>query len=103
MINREFLKKLLETNSPSGNEECAVKVFDEYCNKFSHQEFKDKMGNSAFRIGTGRTKVMISAHIDELGMMVQNITDQGMLNIISLGGIDKKVLPGSIVVISKKR
>lgn len=102
MINREFLKKLLETSSPSGNEECAVKVFDEYCNKFSHQEFKDKMGNSAFKIGTGRTKVMISAHIDELGMMVQNITDQGMLNIISLGGIDKKVLPGSIVVISKK-
>lgn len=90
-----FLKELLETNSPSGFEKEGVKVFNNYCSEFSWNDFTDKMGNSVFKVGTGKTKVMISAHIDELCMMVQGITEQGMLNIISLGGVDKKVLPGS--------
>ncbi len=97
-----FLKELLETNSPSGFEKEGVKVFNNYCSEFSWNDFTDKMGNSVFKVGTGKTKVMISAHIDELCMMVQGITEQGMLNIISLGGVDKKVLPGSIVKVSRK-
>ena len=97
----EFLKELLGSYSPSGFEQEATRVFKDYCSKFAIEEFTDKMGNVAFKVGSGSKKVMISAHIDELGMMIQNVTDQGMLNIINLGGIDKKVLPGSIVKISK--
>lgn len=82
----KFLKELLGSYSPSGFEQGAAKVFREYCSGFSKEEFTDKMGNIAFKVGSGDKKVMISAHIDELGMMVQNITDQGMLNIINLGG-----------------
>lgn len=98
----KFLEELLGSYSPSGFEQGATEVFKRYCSGFATEEFTDKMGNVAFKVGSGDKKVMISAHIDELGMMVQNITDQGMLNVISLGGIDKKVLPGSIVMVSRK-
>lgn len=82
----EFLKELLGSYSPSGFEQEAIRVFKNYCSKFAIEEFTDKMGNVAFKVGSGSKKVMISAHIDELGMMIQNVTDQGMLNIINLGG-----------------
>lgn len=98
----KFLKELLESYSPSGFEKKGTEIFSNYCSKFATEEFTDRMSNVAFKVGTGKTKIMISAHIDEIGMIVQNITDQGMLNVIPLGGIDKKVLPGSIVRVSRK-
>lgn len=97
-MDKDFLKKLMSTNSPSGYEDEAVKVFNEYCKSLgAKHEFTDFMGNSCYSIGTGNTKVMISAHIDELGYQVQNITEDGMIQFVRLGGIDKKTLPGSIV------
>lgn len=64
----EFLKELLGSYSPSGFEQEATRVFKDYCSKFAIEEFTDKMGNVAFKVGSGSKKVMISAHIDEPGL-----------------------------------
>lgn len=42
---------------------------------------------------------MVIAHMDEIGMMVTDIEDNGMLRIRSVAGVDPRVLPGSEVVV----
>lgn len=102
-MNKELLKTLLKTSSPSGYEKEATEVFNKYCSEFAKYEFTDKMGNSCWRIGRGESKkIMISAHIDEIGMQVLYITDKGMIHFIPLGGIDVKTLLGSEVTIHGK-
>lgn len=46
---------------------------------------------------TGEKKVMVAAHMDEVGLIITHITDQGYLKFASLGGIDPSVLAGRMV------
>ena len=39
------------------------------------------------------------AHMDEIGLMVTKIEDNGMLRMINVGGVDPRVLPGSEVLV----
>ncbi|MHA1698991.1 MAG: M42 family metallopeptidase, partial [Promethearchaeota archaeon] len=63
----------------------------------------DRMGNviaSCSGRGTGkRKKIMLSAHIDEIGFMVSYITKDGFLRIVPLGGQNYRILPGQRVTI----
>lgn len=100
MKDKEFLKKLLESQSPSGYETETLSVFSEYCSEFSNLEFIDSMGNTCFSIGTENScekTIMISAHIDELGFQITYINDNGLLNFERLGGVDVKTLFGTRV------
>ena len=60
----------------------------------------DVMGNIiAFKQGERRTekKVMLAAHMDEVGFIITHITDEGYLKFATVGGIDTRILPGSRV------
>lgn len=97
-----FLEELVARRSPSGFEkECVEKVFNTYCSKFAEKVYSDKIGNSVFSIGTGDTTILLSGHIDELGMQIIKIESSGMLVACPLS-IDKKVLPGSKVEVQTK-
>jgi len=98
--NSGFLEKLLQTPSPSGREEKALEVFENEIKTYYDQEpVKDKFGNTYFTIGHGDTKVLISGHIDEVYATVTNISDDGMISIGQAGGIDKKDLAASKVIL----
>jgi putative aminopeptidase FrvX len=95
----EFLKKLLSTPGPSGNEGAAAKVWREEAEKFAEIR-GDRMGNSFATIGAGGSpKVMLSGHIDEIGLMVTHVDDQGLLRFTGVGGWDPQVLVGQRVLI----
>src|ERR671917_144463 len=95
----EFLKRLLSTPGPSGNEGAAAKVWREEAEKFAEIR-GDRMGNSFATIGAGGSpKVMLSGHIDEIGLMVTHIDDQGLLRFTGVGGWDPQVLVGQRVLI----
>jgi len=47
-------------------------------------------------------KIMIEAHLDQIGLMVKEFDEKGHIKFISVGGIDKRILPGSEVLISGK-
>lgn len=99
-MNKTFLKKLLQAPSPSGYEEHATKIVKDYLEECGvKHEFTDKVGNAAFSVGNGNTVIMLSAHIDEIGLQVQHIDDKGFIHFIKDGGTDAKVLPGSTVAI----
>ena len=47
-------------------------------------------------------KVMIEAHIDEIGLMVTSVTDEGFVTFTDVGGVDQRILPSAEVIIHGK-
>ena len=90
----DFLKRLLSTPGPSGYEDAAARVWREEAAKFA-EVGGDRMGNSFATIGPGGSpKVMLAGHIDEIGVMVTHIEDNGMVRFTGVGGWDSQVLVG---------
>ncbi len=93
----KFLQRLLSTPGPSGHESAAAKVWREEAGKFAEVR-GDRMGNSFATLNAGGSpKVMLSGHIDEIGLMITHIDDQGILRFTGVGGWDPQVLVGQRV------
>ena len=93
---KQFLFRLLDTPSPSGFETEGQKVWMEYIGRFADSLDNDAYGN-AWATLTGRDpamSVMLEAHADEIGFMVQNITDDGFLYVTRIGGSDRAIARG---------
>ena len=100
----ENLKKLCSLDGISGREDA---VQEEILRQIApHCEFKiDNLGNViAFKRGKQRpkNKLLLSAHMDEVGMLVTGITSDGMLRITTVGGIDPRVIIGRCVTVAGK-
>ena len=101
----ELIKKLSAVNGTSGDEsQVASVIIDEikdYC------DYKiDALGNLiAFKKGKNepKHKVMICAHMDEVGFIITNITDKGYLKFANVGGICSGALFGKRVVVGDKK
>lgn len=66
----------------------------------------DALGNLiAFKRGKYQAPVtlMLCAHMDEVGLMVSHITDDGYLKFMTIGGIDPRTLPGKQVAVGRKK
>lgn len=63
----------------------------------------DALGNLIFRKGHGPVKVMLDAHMDEVGFCVGSITDEGYVKLKKVGGLDDRVLPGRQVWLTNQR
>ena len=76
----EFLKKLLSTPGPSGSEEATASVWRTEAENLAEEIRADSMGNSfaSLNIG-GAPRVMLAGHIDEIGLMVTHIDENGLL------------------------
>lgn len=94
-----FLKKLVETPSPSGYEMPAARVFKNYVSPFCRKVETDVMGNTYGILGkkNARPRVMLAGHMDELGLMITYIDEKGFLYYKTVGGIDPHTVPGSRV------
>jgi endoglucanase len=96
----KFLNDLIETPSPSGYESPAAKVYRDYIKKYSDEVITDVMGNTTAVLNKdGNPKIMLAGHIDEIGLIVQNIDDCGYIYAREIGGIDPSVFPGKRVKI----
>ncbi|MCM1363905.1 MAG: M42 family metallopeptidase [Faecalibacterium sp.] len=99
----ETLKTLCEINGTSGREE-KVREYIISCIDGKCDWKVDPMGNIlAFKKGkkTPKNKVMLSAHMDEVGFIVTYITDDGYLKFAPVGGIDSKVIIGRSVTVGE--
>ena len=82
---KELLKKLSETYGPSGREDEIARVIREEIQDYVDEVFLDKMGNLfAVKKGTG-TKVMVAAHMDEIGVIITYIDKSGFLRFSNIG------------------
>src|SRR5438128_10956995 len=73
-----FLKRLLDTPAPSGFEGPAARVWREEASTFADRVTTDVAGNSMAEINPGGSPtIMLHGHIDETGLIVQYIDDDG--------------------------
>ena len=91
------LKQLCELQGLSGREELVRSAVCDECARILGEEnvTVDRMGNViAHKQGRepGAPRVMVSAHMDEVGLMVISATDDGLLHVRPIGGIDPRVL-----------
>ncbi len=100
----EFLSTMVEAPSPSGFEQPAAKVFREYVADLADTVETNVMGSvHATAKGTaGGPSVMLAGHIDEVGLMVTYITDDGFIAFKPVGGVDPHLLPGTRVRVHTK-
>ena len=88
-----FLKRLLDTPGPSGFETAAARVWREEAKSFGAEITADVSGNSMATINPqGSPTIMLDGHIDEIGVIVQHIDDEGYVHISPIGGWDPQVL-----------
>ncbi|RLC82889.1 MAG: M42 family peptidase [Chloroflexi bacterium] len=95
----EIIKTLTETYGPSGNEARIRKVIKGFVGKLADEIKVDALGNLiALRKGKGGgKKVMLAAHMDEIGIIVNHIDEKGFLRFSKVGGVSPRTLLGNRV------
>jgi putative aminopeptidase FrvX len=95
-----FLKRLLDTPGPSGFEAAPARVWRSEATGFASVS-ADVAGNSLATVtGTGGPTIMLAGHIDEIGIIVTYIDEQGLLFFAAIGGWDAQVLVGQRIRIT---
>lgn len=94
-VNIELLRKLVEIPAPSGHEDRMIEFLRNYMARYADSVEVDKIGN-VIGIVKGESKeaprVMVSAHMDEIGLVIRRIDDDGFLRFERLGGVEPKTL-----------
>lgn len=98
----ELLKKILNAAGVSGYEKEISAIMTDELRKTCQEVYVDKMGNVIARKGNGKKKIMLAAHMDEVGLLVKHVNKEGYISFVKIGGIDDRVLPGQRVVIKAK-
>lgn len=100
-----FLKHLTELDGLSGNEQNVRKVIE--CELEGNFEYTvDRIGNlyaHSKNFFPNDIKLMLTAHMDEVGFIVTHITKEGYLKFQSVGGVDERILPGKAVLVGSKK
>lgn len=119
MIDLKILEELTNAFGPSGFEEDVVRVIKSYCdgmavrNDAMHNIYTEMTPSS---LTTGRREnfglhkkleispdsrpvLMLDAHLDECGFMIQSIMENGLMSIVTLGGFHLTSLPAHSVIV----
>jgi putative aminopeptidase FrvX len=96
----DFLKRLVDTPSPSGYEQRVQRVFRDRVSGFASDVRTDLLG-SVFATAnpSGSPRIMLAGHADEIGFQVRYIDEDGMLFFGSIGGHDVVVTVGQRVTV----
>lgn len=84
----ELLKKLCAIYAPSGNEENMSSFLCEHLKKYADEIYKDVLGNLVVHKKGNGKKLMFASHIDEIGLAVTFVDDNGFLRFDAVGGVD---------------
>jgi endoglucanase len=103
MINTSLLKTICETPGAPGFEyrirNLVMKTIADYVDEMT----VDPMGNLiAIKRGKTDKKLMVAAHMDEIGFIVTHVDDDGFIRFETLGGFDPKTLTAQRVIIHGK-
>jgi endoglucanase len=103
MINTKLLAEICEVAGAPGHEQRVREIVLREIKPIVDDIKIDNMGNVvAFRKGKERKKVMVAAHMDEIGFIVTHIDDKGFIYFHTLGGFDPKTLTAQRVIIHGK-
>jgi putative aminopeptidase FrvX len=102
----ELLHRLLSASGPSGYETAPAAVWREGAEQFGAQVSTDLIGTPSALVGAseasaaeGRRRLIVMGHIDEIGLIVTHIDDEGYLWFREVGGWDAQILVGQRVAL----
>lgn len=99
-MSETFLQALLESISVSGYEEPVQDVVEAEMEIYADEIRRDEMQNLTCVLNPeSETRIMLSAHADEIGLMISNIREDGRIQVIDRGGIVPSTYPGRQVKI----
>ena len=89
----DFLRKLMGTPSLSGFETPGQKLWCAYARKVADEVITDSYGNAVAVLNPkGSPKILLDGHIDEIGLMVKYIDDNGFVYVQAVGGVDPALI-----------
>lgn len=97
-FNGELFKKLVNAFGPSGDENQVAEIIRDEIKDYA-DEFKiDRLGNLIARKKGNGKKVMLAAHMDQIGLLITDIDEKGFLRFTNIGGISPYVSLGQRVI-----
>ncbi len=106
MDTLSLIKQLSEARGPAGREAPITQLLQALWQPFCHTLRVDAMGNLiGVRYGSGpepRPRLMLAAHMDEIGLIVIGLKD-GFIQIAPVGGTDRRILLGQPVIVHGRR
>lgn len=100
MIDDIFLKELLETATVSGYEEAGGEIIRRHMEPVSDAVLRDDIGDTICVLNPDASpRILMTAHLDEIGLMVSAVTEKGRLTAVRRGGIIPAVYPGHQVLV----
>lgn len=96
---KETVRKITACYGPSGREKRIAELLSDLIRPYVDEISVDSLGNViAVRRGTSGKRVMLSAHMDQIGLMVLDIDEKGFLRFAPVGGIDPEMTVGRAVI-----
>jgi endoglucanase len=97
----EILERLANASGVTGREDEVKSLMIKYLKPYADEVKEDKIGNVvAIKKGKKNSpKLMLAAHMDEIGLLVKTITKEGFLQFMKMGGIDDRVLLAQKVMV----
>ncbi len=102
-FDKELMKRLISAFGISGNEEEVRDLIRKEIKPYVDEVYIDKIGNLIAVKRGNKPKVMLSAHMDEVGLMVKRIEARGLLHCTSVGDVDAALMIGHTVHIKTSR
>ncbi len=96
-----LLVALSECCGTSGRENEAAAFVERELSKYAEVK-RDNLGNVIGKMAGDGPRVMLEAHLDEIGLVVTGIDEEGFIKVEAVGGVDRRVLPGCEVVVFGK-
>src|SRR3984957_2863997 len=95
-----FLRTLVNTPSPTGQEVMGQRVWLDYVKPFADETFSDAYGNCVAVLNKGGSpRLMLAGHADEIAMAVNYIDPEGFIYVRKMGGVDAAITKAQRVVI----
>lgn len=101
----ELLHHLVEVAAVSGREARLAARVREHLSRFCDEVTTDALGSVFGRIlplsgqGGDAPRLLIAAHMDEIGLVVQSIEESGALRVLPVGGVNRRILFGKPVIV----
>lgn len=102
-MDKNLLFKLCDSHGVSGFEEETAEIILSELKKSCKDAHIDKFGNVIAKKGNGSKKIMIAAHMDEIGLIIKYIDDKGFLRFAKIGGIDDRIILNQRVIIKTSK
>jgi endoglucanase len=103
-LNIELLREICEAPGAPGYENKIRNIIQREIKGLADENRIDNIGNViASRTGSGGPRLIVAAHMDEIGFMVSHIDEDGFLRFTTLGGFDPKTLTAQRVIVHGKK